>query len=421
MAFPWAALPANANLPARILLSVTVVDFVHWVALCSRVCREWRSIVRSSPAFCASIGLGKRGKMTQPGWKQRARVLVAISRALQRIDRTFRANANKVEIYGEQSQETLDHWVSPIDRPVGCLEIRTQLSKFGGKSNSQVAVTICGAGNAAVAAALNALPTPLPLTELILYDFGGAIAPTVVPTLRRKFAGDGLLYLSVSSCWLGNDGTVALAAVLPSTLKCLDISGTGCGDAGLVALAGVLPTAPNLQKLWCGINRQVGEAGTLAVVAALPKLRALRQLYANFDICSETSQGYPLTGLDGADPPGGWGSFGPKPTSEPDSDRRGPGSGVAVHWNTKCALALAEAMPHCAATLGSIDLSGGFYGCKTSMSDEAQATLKAAWIAYLERYVGDYNRQDPRGDGLLKVYRTFGLDIHENDGNWGHW
>ena len=213
----------------RILLGPSDSLLRH-VAACARVCAEWRRVVGGSAAY----GLG----LPQPAGDEdeRARLLKAITRALE----------------AEEDDSML---------------------RLGSKG-------IGDAGAAVLGVALQAMPrirfTRLDLGSNKLTATGVA---SLAPALRRPWGDGGLQELWVSESPLGDAGLAALFKALPPTLEWLDIESTGCGDDGLVALAAVLPTLACFGHLDCSGNRAATSRGWVALASALPSLPALETLY----------------------------------------------------------------------------------------------------------------------------------------------
>eukprot|EP01045_Picozoa_sp_COSAG04_P005574 COSAG04_NODE_260_length_18679_cov_4.566439_13_plen_368_part_00 len=255
------AQPGIRDLPTKLLEHILLsaqptTNLLRHVAVCARVCPEWRRLVAGVPAYGAALE-DRALEFAQPSaphplWPtcsfgeseqcsgERARVLRTISDGLDN------AAGN------------------------GRLDLGFGNSKIGEE------------GGRSLGAALCSLPTPLRLTELSVPECSltaAGLAP-IVNAMRRGFAAGGLRKLNVSNNTdLRDDGIEAVAGVLPSTLQVLHIFNTGCGDVGMTAVAARLPSS--LALLNCSINPDIGQDGWAALGAALPHLPALAALYAN--------------------------------------------------------------------------------------------------------------------------------------------
>ena len=72
---------------------------------------------------------------------------------------------------------------------------------------------------------------------------------------------------------------MALAAALPSTLENLGLAEVGCGDAGMMALVAALPRLTSLSLN----DNQIGDAGMRALAAAVAGggMAALTTMYVD--------------------------------------------------------------------------------------------------------------------------------------------
>jgi|EP01046_Picozoa_sp_COSAG06_P000328 hypothetical protein len=221
-----------ASLPASVLRAILLSassNLPLQLATVARVHPEWRRVAMTSGAYGSALD------SPLPQWlarsSERTRVLRDVARALMQLaDR-----GGKLILFG---------------RAIG------------------------DRGGHVLAAALAALPSPLALVDVTLTGcgLGPGSASGISTALGRGFSGDGLRTLLLgNNPDLQDAGIVALAAVLPPTLRALSIRNTGCGSAGMVALAAALP--PSLVTLSCSMNGDIAEPGWAALGAALARLR----------------------------------------------------------------------------------------------------------------------------------------------------
>ena len=253
-----AAAPHISSFPSNvlhhILLTATTHDnLLRFVAACARVCAEWWRVVGGSAAYGRGLSRGRRGDLPyflryEGGDNERARVLKAISAALEQDGHTLRLR----------------------DRRIG------------------------DGGAAPLAAALLALRRRYYQSDFQSFDLGGnnlsaAGIAALRPALRRPWRnGLRCIDLAERNRWgvdetpagLGDAGVVALAGALPPTLEQLHLRGAGCGDDAFAALAAALPALTRLRTLDCGSNPVVGDRGWVALAGALPSARSLRKISA---------------------------------------------------------------------------------------------------------------------------------------------
>jgi hypothetical protein len=199
------ALPANV-LSHILLTSTPSDDLLRHAAVCAQVCREWHRWARDDSGVYGQWLVGERsvglGLVGHAGEEERRGVLRDISRALMQLpDRD-----GKLILFGR---------------------------------------TICHEGGHILAAALKALPTPLPLTEIQLNGCGitTSAGERIAAALRPGFAGSFKSLHLKSNAELGGSGLAAMASILPMTsLETLVVGGCSCDDAGMVSLAVALPT-----------------------------------------------------------------------------------------------------------------------------------------------------------------------------------
>ena len=224
MAKMFSDLPVH--LQARVLLTdADQENLLRHVSTCARVCKEWWHVVRESAPYGHAV-------KDRP---QRARVMLALSRALQ-----------EAELTGGDLTLSYEH----IDETCACV----------------------------LAPALRARPA---LTEIsmIRCSLTAASMSTLAEGIWRL---SGLRSLDIhDNADLGDAGIAALAARrLPSTLQDLAIAQTGCGDAGMVALAAALPPAIrllNFDQPTRGTN-DVRDTGWVALGKALHRLPSFTSL-----------------------------------------------------------------------------------------------------------------------------------------------
>ena len=236
---------------ARILLSATTHDkennLLRFVAACAQVSKEWWRVLQGTAAYGAglsteirddlSLGFGSDDEEETP--TERAKVLRAISKALC--------------------------------EPRGRFDNNIHLS----------GVNIGGAGIRTLAAAIQAMPAPLPFGGITLGCCGitAADMPHLAPIFQREFAGEGLQEVS---CWghkLGDDGVSGLAVMLPSTIRTLGLSlSDEVGDAGMAALVATLPRLTKLESLDLRGFRGITTPGWAALGATLARMRTIKTL-----------------------------------------------------------------------------------------------------------------------------------------------
>ena len=137
------------------------------------------------------------------------------------------------------------------------------------------------AGAAVLGAALQAMPRiPFIQLDLELNELMVAGVASLAPALRRPWGDGGLKKLWVNNNpSLGDAGVAALAKALPPTLETLELGQTGCGDDGLVALVAALPALTHLRNLFMNSNPAATARGWVALAGALPSLPALWSLF----------------------------------------------------------------------------------------------------------------------------------------------
>ena len=286
----------DAHLLRRILLrGTTHDDLLRWLALCAKVCRDWRHIALQSVAYGSEL---PRTRVSAPASglpedddryrscynytnadDEHTRVLKSVSECLRRAREgcmTYR--------YDESTSTNV-----PAGITMGLIAHPGEL--FGGHLGEQ--------GCRILGTAMQSLPSPLKIQTLSLSEIGltpEGVRP-IVAAMRLGFAGNGLKALRVANnrdldpqrC-LGDEGVAMVAAALPPTLQELLLNGTECGSRGLVAVAAVLPTLRSLKKLtlddnW-GVytsedNEERRDCAWVTLAAALPLLPALHELSAS--------------------------------------------------------------------------------------------------------------------------------------------
>ncbi|KAF0709281.1 Aste57867_6009 [Aphanomyces stellatus] len=119
-----------------------------------------------------------------------------------------------------------------------------------------------------------ALAVPLSATKVTLHamDIGGVDA---APHLARLAACVSLVHLDIWDNWIGDAGAIALAAALPSlhVLCTVTLSRNEIEDAGGRAFLAAIPACPSLETVYLGSN-EIGRAG--ADVAADVVARCLQ-------------------------------------------------------------------------------------------------------------------------------------------------
>ena len=236
---------------ARILLSATThgheKNLLRFVAVCAQVCTEWWRVLQSSPAYGAGLSTEIRddllliagfGSDEEETPTERAKVLAVLSKALNCTAAT----------YGDITITGFD---------------------------------VGGAGIRTLAAAIQAMPAPLPYREIDLGYCGitAADMPHLAPIFQREFTGEGLQHVSLWGHKLGDDGVSELAAMLPPTIRHLNLNlSKEFGDAGMVALAANMPRLTHLDELSLRGISGVGAPGWAALGASLAKVRTLKTL-----------------------------------------------------------------------------------------------------------------------------------------------
>jgi hypothetical protein len=305
---------AFAEFPTQVLRTIllsatTHDDFITWVSVCARVCSAWRGVVMGSAAYGAGL---PRDMLTD---------------AYGTPSREYGWHIGPGGHLGEE-RETERDWVLSLIRN-GLRQAR-RLGSAGDLVLKDIKPKIGIQGCLAIGAALQAMPSPLGLRYIKWRSLG--LTPAVLsPIVAAMRPGSLIVGLQLANNALGDAGVTAMAAVLPPTLKDLDIRRTGCGDAGMQAVAAALPRLTRLQHLYVGCNRDVGEMGWAALAAALPQLPALWT-------------------LDATHSPG-----------------MGPTGGAAI----------AAALPRCARTLVKVSLVGRDIGWQATAFFLAQTSFRA--------------------------------------------
>eukprot|EP01043_Picozoa_sp_COSAG02_P038938 COSAG02_NODE_3040_length_7491_cov_7.889205_4_plen_343_part_00 len=258
---PLLSMPSH--LLRRILSDATChEDLLFFTSTCARVSRDFWQAVRGNVAYGVQLLPYRRALVPaayyQDGLRacenERARVLREI------VDALFYARE------GREDDPIVDQ---PAIDP-GELDL----------SNSLLGEE----GGCVLGAALQAMPTPLALTDM--YLDGCELTPTglssVAAAMCQGFAGEGLIRLHLyNNPALGDSGMIALSQSLPPTLVHLGLSNTGCGDDGLLAMADALPGLTQLRELNLSNNEAVKQKAWETFARVLPQLSSIRHLNVN--------------------------------------------------------------------------------------------------------------------------------------------
>lgn len=220
-----------------ILLAVTEQDDLLWhVSICARVCKQWYDVVTSCPAYAGGRGatfatLSERG--------------VVLRKVRMRLRRAISGRAQAGVLYLSRDR-------------------------------------IGDSGACVLNAALQAIRAPLAVRSLVLSRnaLTASGLSSLVPSMQRPFAGEGLQTLDVSGNRLFCGGVAVLARMLPTTLLELRMNGVGCRDTGMMELAAVLPILTNLRFLDCSFNGNIRTDGWAALATAMPQMPTLLKVEA---------------------------------------------------------------------------------------------------------------------------------------------
>ena len=269
--------PGITDIPTRALVRIllgssrTDNNLLHRGAVCACVCREWRDLVRESPAMMMSIlDFTERRSSCFRIARRRHTLMKCISDALDAVPRT---DGKLLSTLREQKS--------------CCLELRdVHIGDFGAK---------------ALGAALEVHPVPIAeinLSHDITEAFGTdhmwqsdqrnltdtglrAVLSGCHPggDLSRVPLSGGLCALSVSgNLRIGDAGIIALAQSMLPALEVLHIGATGCGDDGLTQLSEALRGTGSIKVLCCEANANITASGWQSLSKALPDLKLLRIL-----------------------------------------------------------------------------------------------------------------------------------------------
>eukprot|EP01043_Picozoa_sp_COSAG02_P037168 COSAG02_NODE_2770_length_8061_cov_7.055639_11_plen_344_part_00 len=258
---PLLCLPSR--LLQRILSDATChEDLLLFTSACARVCRDFWHAVRDGVAYGVGL-LSHRRALVPAGYYQDGTVAIEDERA-----RVLREIVDAM-LYVREGREE-----DPIvDQPAICpgeLELSNSLI---GEAGCQV-----------LGAALHAMPSSLALTDIYLdgCEMTARGFSSVAAAMRRGFAGEGLTRLHLyNNLDLGDTGMITLSQFLPPMLMHLGLSNTGCGDAGLLALAAALPRLTQLREMNLSNNDAVKQAAWEAFARVLPRLSSIRHLNVN--------------------------------------------------------------------------------------------------------------------------------------------
>lgn len=295
----------------HILLQSPTDNLVHQLTICAQVHPSWWQLCRSSAAYMhsccndgraakADAGVGSDiAQVEETAWSynevsQPVPAWTPVGKTPPdepRASKSDKVNA-KPQTLKTDSEKSAVRDMLPVGNERGAI-LKTVSSAIdaaweAGSLNLYDKI-IGDAGASALGAALEAMPGPLMLAELILSH--GLVLPAnaaritsaglqpIISGCRRGFGAPGLQRLFVSHNPLGDAGLTALATALPPTLEELHIVDIACGDVGFMALANALRDCTSLDRLWCGRNHAGGD-GWGALGRQLPNLGQLTEIVA---------------------------------------------------------------------------------------------------------------------------------------------
>ncbi len=260
-AHPLLSMPSH--LLRRILSDATChEDLLFFTSTCARVCRDFWQVVRGSVAYGVQLLPYQRALVPaayyQDGLRacedERARVLREIVDAM---------------LYAREGRED-----DPIvDQPAICPGELDLSNSLLGEEGARV-----------LGVALQAMPTPLALTDMYLdgCEITGTGLSSVAAAMCQGFAGEGLTRLHLyNNPDIGDSGMITLSQSLPPTLVHLGLSNTGCGDDGLLAMVDALPGLTQLRELNLANNKAAKQDAWKAFAGVLPQLSTIRHLNVN--------------------------------------------------------------------------------------------------------------------------------------------
>ena len=317
-----------ANLPPetlkRILLDTGSANLLVHVAACAGVHPLWRRLVMRSPAYClpgseptepshpAAAG-GRAGATEAPteegsvqaGWSEKPELreaLESVRAAAAEHDDPMSLHEPAKEppsSFYRRRSEVLATLSRAIDAGRSDMD-HTRVLKLGPPQTEKAPIGDMGA--CALAAALQAMPAPLPFTQLHLFNskLSEAGLRPVMQALHSRGCPE-LNVIAVRNNPLGDLGVQALAEYLPPSVSILYAGVSECGDEGMKALAAALP-ATRIRDLYCVAVPSVGKVGWAALGQALHKCSELRWLKIHdnpgMDVAALTASRVPLPSLE---------------------------------------------------------------------------------------------------------------------------
>lgn len=252
------------SLLARILLGSPSEDLFYDLALCAQVHPRWRTIVMTSAAY--SSAFTSDGPVVLPYLSCN---LPTDEHQEIRLGQDW-SGGHSTEWIGDVPPEGDKHFDSDyIDD--------TALRAFG--------------------TALQALPFDVSTSVHTIKLFAiGPSGGSFGPLFEWIKESPNLEKLMLNSCWgMKDEGIVALAAALPSSLRVLQINSCSAGDVGISAIAAALP-GTRIRALCVGGNRGTS-AGWAALGAALPQLSQLAVLDLGIGIMEDGETAIDCAGL----------------------------------------------------------------------------------------------------------------------------
>ena len=293
---PRGAAITIANLPPetlrRILLDTGSANLLVHVAACAGVHPLWRRLVMRSPAYCLP-GSG-------PTERSRPAAAECVNTAQDDaagvvMDPELRKALAQVRAAAAEHDDPMSLHEPVLDLPTSFYRRRsevlatlsreidtgrsdtdqTRVLKLGPSQTEKAPIGDMGA--CALAAALQAMPAPLPFTQVHLHNSKLSAAGLCPIMQALSCRCPELKVISVRNNPLGDAGILAVAEHFPPSVRILFAGVSECGDEGMTALAAALP-GTQIRDLYCVAVPNVGKVGWAALGQAMHKCSELRWL-----------------------------------------------------------------------------------------------------------------------------------------------